>query len=220
MISLCPLCGSSLADCGEEWLCLESACYYRCTQCELIFLDPQQRPDAEEERIRYLEHNNSPDDPRYVAYLRGFAEEALLPYVKPPARVLDFGSGPVPVFMDVLRRMEYSVDIFDPLFAPGKAWQEKKYDAVTAVEVAEHLFKPLSEFRRLQGVLQPGGYLVLRTLLHYCDRERFRGWWYRQDPTHVCFYSSRSFQVLAELLGMELVELIAGRSVVLRQPGA
>ena len=219
MIFTCPLCGSSLANSGEEWLRLESACYYRCTQCDLVFLNPRQRPDTEGERSRYLEHNNSPDDPRYLAYLRGFAEEALLPYMGPPARVLDFGSGPQPVYADVLRGMGYSVDIFDPLFAPGKAWQEKKYDAVTAVEVAEHLFEPLSEFRRLQRVLVPGGYLVLRTLLHYCDRERFRGWWYRQDPTHVSFYSPLSFQVLAELLEMDLVEISAGRSVVLRRPG-
>src|SRR6056297_2044133 len=220
MISMCPLCGSNLVDSGEEWLRLESAFYYHCTHCDLVFIDPSQRPDAEGERSRYLEHNNSPDDPRYLGYLKGFALEALFPYVKPPARVLDFGSGPVPVCAEVLRDMGYSADIFDPLFAPDKAWQEKKYDAVTAVEVAEHLFEPFFEFRRLWEVLQPGGYLVLRTLLHYRDRERFRGWWYRQDPTHVCFYSSRSFQVLAELLGMELVEFISGRSVVLQLPGA
>lgn len=219
MFNLCPLCGSSMADSGEEWLRLEAACYYHCTQCDLVFLEPQQRPDAERERSRYLEHHNSPDDPRYCAYLWGFAEEALRPYVKPPARVLDFGSGPEPVYAEVLQDMGYTVDIFDPLFAPEMGWEGRRYAAVTAVEVAEHLFEPLFEFRRLLGVLQPGGYLVLRTLLHYCDRERFRGWWYRQDPTHVCFYSARSFQVLADLLGMELVEIIAGRSVVLRRPG-
>jgi 2-polyprenyl-3-methyl-5-hydroxy-6-metoxy-1,4-benzoquinol methylase len=108
------------------------------------------------------------------------------------------------------------VEIYDPLFAPDSSWKEKSYDAVTMVEVAEHLFEPLAQLRRVKMVLRPGGYLVLRTLLHYSDRERFNGWWYRKDSTHVCFYSPRSFEVAARLLELELVKIIEGRSVILR----
>lgn len=215
----CPLCGGDpgarVEERVEEWVVVKAARYFHCRRCDLVFLDPLQRPDEFTERERYLEHNNSSEDERYVAYLRGFAEEALLPYVQ-PARVLDFGSGPNPVFAGVLRALGFEVDIYDPLFAPGGEWLSRSYDAVTAVEVVEHLFQPLEEFRRLRGVLRPGGYLALRTLLHYGDRQRFAGWWYRQDPTHVCFYSARSFEVLADLLDMQLIDIKSGHSAVLQ----
>lgn len=216
----CPLCGSSLAESAEEWMVPVKggrARYFHCSYCDLVFLDPGLRPTAAEERDRYLEHNNSPADEGYVRYLRGFAEEALLPYVGPPAKVLDFGSGPVPVFSQLMGELGFSVDIYDAVFAPDVQWQENRYDAVTAVEVVEHLFEPMAEFRRIMKVVQPGGFLVLRTLLHYSDKERFAGWWYRQDPTHVSFYSPRSFEFLAAFLDFELVDIKKGRSVILRR---
>ena len=212
----CPLCGSGLKESGEKWNLPGGERYIHCTHCDLIFLEARLRPDRESERARYLEHNNSPLDERYRAYLSGFAHEALTPFVASPADILDFGSGPEPVFATVLEELGYRVDIYDPLFAPDRSWQEKSYDAVTMVEVAEHLFEPLEELRRVRSVLRPGGYLVLRTLLHYSDRERFRSWWYRKDCTHVCFYSPRSFEVAAGLLDLEVVEIKEGRSVILR----
>ncbi|MFW5711935.1 MAG: class I SAM-dependent methyltransferase [bacterium] len=221
MKSDCPLCGGEpgarMEEGVEEWVVVKAARYFHCRHCDLVFLDPLQRPDESRECERYLEHNNTSEDERYLTYLRGFAEEALLPYVEPPAEVLDFGSGPNPVFAGVLQETGFAVDIYDPLFAPGLEWRDRHYDAVTAVEVAEHLFQPLEEFRRLRDVLRPGGYLALRTLLHYGDRQRFASWWYRQDPTHVCFYSARSFEVLAGLLDMCLVTIKAGRSIVLQR---
>ena len=219
MPSHCPLCRSPLATSGEAWDLPRGGSYIRCLHCDLIFLDPHLRPGPEEERGRYLEHNNDPDDERYRAYLHGFASEALTPYLEAPAQVLDFGSGPAPVFAEVLGELGYAASIFDPFFAAGRDWEDARFDAVTMIEVAEHLFEPLAEFRRLCGVLRPGGCLALRTLLHYSDRERFADWWYRGDPTHVCFYSPRSFEVLAGLLEIELVDIKAGRSVIFRTGG-
>lgn len=216
----CPLCGSSLAENAEEWPAAVKGGrvrYFHCRHCDLVFLDPGLRPTAAEEKERYLEHNNSPADEGYVRYLRGFAEEALLPFVGPPADLLDFGSGPVPVFSQILSGLGFTVDIYDAVFAPDLQWQDNRYDAVTAVEVVEHLFEPMAEFRRILNVVNPGGYFVLRTLLHYSDRDRFAGWWYRQDSTHVSFYSPRSFEFLTGLLDFELVDIKKGRSVILRR---
>jgi hypothetical protein len=208
-----------MESCGEKWMIPagnDTVRYFHCTHCDLIFIDPELRQEDDRERERYLEHNNSPQDPRYVSYLRGFAEEALHPYVSPGASILDYGSGPVPVFAEVLRGLGFRVDIYDPFFATGREWEGRLYDGVSAVEVVEHFFDPSTEFRLLRRVIVSGGHLVLRTLLHHSDRERFVRWWYRQDPTHVCFYSERSFQVLADMLGMELFDIKEGRSVTLR----
>ncbi|MCB0385529.1 MAG: hypothetical protein KDD43_09060, partial [Bdellovibrionales bacterium] len=43
--------------------------YWLCPVCDLVFLDPQQRPDPQQEKDRYLSHNNDPADPRYQRYL-------------------------------------------------------------------------------------------------------------------------------------------------------
>ncbi|MFO7848846.1 MAG: class I SAM-dependent methyltransferase [Spirochaetia bacterium] len=217
----CPLCLNSGSDDSlplELWKTSSGERYRHCRRCDFVFLDPKQRLGRDAEHSRYLLHNNSPEDERYVRYLRTFAGEALFPYLKPPARILDFGSGPAPVFAGLLRGEGYTVDIYDPFFAPGKAWERELYDGVTSIEVAEHLFSPLEELQTLSRVLRPGGILAMRTLLHYSDFDRFDSWWYRKDPTHVSFYSQRTFETAAELIGMELVEVKKGRSVVLRRP--
>lgn len=216
----CPLClnpGSDAFTPIELWETSSGERYRHCSRCDFIFLDPRQRLDRDAEHSRYLLHNNSPDDQRYVHYLRTFAGEALFPYLKPPARILDFGSGPEPVFAGLLRGEGYNVDIYDPFFAPQRVWKGKLYDGITSIEVAEHLFSPLEEFRTLRKVLRPGGVLAIRTLLHYSDFDRFESWWYRKDPTHVSFYSRRTFEFLADTLEMELAAVKEGRSIVLAQ---
>ena len=217
MSNLCPLCRSDFSTGAELWEFSPTERYFHCLSCDLISMTAADRPGPEEERARYLEHNNSADDPRYVDYLEAFAAEALLPAVAPPGRVLDYGSGPEPVFVSVIETLGYSVDHYDPHFAPDDRWKSRSYDAVTLVEVAEHFFTPRREFERIRAVLKPGGVIALRTLLHYSDRDRFESWWYRRDRTHVCFYSRRSFEYLARELQFSLEDVVEGRSVVLRK---
>jgi SAM-dependent methyltransferase len=232
MAPCCTLCGNT-AGIWEE---TAAAAYHHCPVCDLIFLDPALRPDPRNERARYLTHHNSPEDVSYRAYLRGFAEEALLPFMPPlssptlaaqtssrpagaarAAKILDYGCGYSPVFVTVLQELGYGASGYDPLFAPGDSWRKEIFDAVTAVEVAEHFFFPSKEFRAISSVLRPGGICALRTLLHRGGGESFESWWYRRDPTHVSFYSKNSFEWIAGHFGFELIEVIEGRSVVLRR---
>lgn len=220
MVYCCPLCGASREQQFEEWILRERGedlRYLHCRSCDLIFLDPKLLASPLEERQRYLQHNNSPEAKGYISYLENFAAEAVLPCVRPPQRLLDFGSGPSPVFAALLREKGFTVDIFDPYFAPDLQWKEQQYDGVTAVEVAEHIYQPIEAFSSLAAVILPGGYLILRTLLHYSDRERFASWWYRQDASHVTFYSPRSFEVLCSILPFRLVEIKEGRSIILQR---
>jgi hypothetical protein len=46
--------------------------------------------------------------------------------------------------------------------------------------------------------------------------EKFRSWHYKNDPTHVCFYSDLTFEYIAEKWGYKL-EIINSDSVILHK---
>lgn len=158
-----------------------------------------------DERTTYGQHNNSIDSPDYVAYLKNFADTALIPFIK-GRRGLDFGSGPSPVLQAVLQR-DYGlcVDIYDKLFAPQQVYQRKRYDFICCTEVIEHLSDPLPYFVLFNEHLNPGGVLSLMTLFHKQDDAAFLNWFYMRDLTHVSFYTKKTLETIAQKTGFILV---------------
>jgi cyclopropane fatty-acyl-phospholipid synthase-like methyltransferase len=69
---------------------------------------------------------------------------------------------------------------------------ERTYDFITCTEVVEHFHHPALEFRRLDALLKPGGWLAIQTTFQ-TDDARFARWNYRRDPTHVVFYRPYTF---------------------------
>ena len=53
--------------------------------------------------------------------------------------------------------------------------------------------------------LEEGGYLALQTQFHPNDVEAFKKWYYHQDPTHIVFFTAKTFKVLCEVYGCELI---------------
>jgi hypothetical protein len=176
--------------------------YYRCTRCELTFLDPALRPDAATERARYDEHRNDPADARYRAFLQQVAAP-LMAAVPAGRRGLDYGSGPGPTLSVMLEEAGYDVALYDPFYADDASVLLDRYDFITCTEVAEHFFNPAAEFERLAGLLRPAGVLAVMTepLTDDIDFER---WHYRRDPTHVCFYRTATMEWLAARHGWTL----------------
>lgn len=214
----CPVCGRRVSG-SPPWALVRGAPYFRCPRCSYIHLDRSRLPEREEEKARYLRHRNEPEDPGYRSYLEEFIRMAVLPFVPPGGRILDFGSGPVPALAALLGERGYLVTYYDPFFAPDHAARAGPFDLITLHEVTEHLFRPCFELSRLARTLAPGGRLAIRTRFAPEDPGEFRTWWYREDPTHVGFFGSRSFAALAERLGMA-VELDDGRELaVLRHRG-
>jgi len=110
-IQACPLCAGLstsryFSDGDRE--------YFRCDACALVFLRPDLRPGVEEERQRYLRHQNSGDDAGYRRHLRKLADP-LMTRIPPGARGLDFGSGPAPVLASILQPHGFDVALYDPL---------------------------------------------------------------------------------------------------------
>ena len=188
--------------------------YYACRSCGLHFVEPGQRLDPDVEKSRYDQHENSPDDPNY----REFLSQLFEPLCKRlPSRQagLDFGSGPGPTLSVMFEEAGHSMNIYDPFYANNPSVFDEKYDFITTTETAEHLFQPRKEFEKLWGILKPGGYLGIMTLLLQ-NPETFKTWHYRKDDTHVTFYQNRTFEWLAGYLGAD-VEFFGDRVIILRK---
>ena len=162
---------------------------------------------------RYRQHRNRPDDPAYRAFLARLADP-LIPRIPRGARGLDYGSGPGPTLSVMMEEAGFTMRIWDPFFAPDPAPLEETYDFVTCTETAEHFHDPGREFRRLAGLLRPGGWLGLMTGILRPDVD-FREWWYVRDPTHVAFYAPETLEWVADRHGWLLHDVAS--TVVLFQ---
>ncbi|MCE8011765.1 class I SAM-dependent methyltransferase [Billgrantia desiderata] len=176
--------------------------YYRCDNCRLVFVPPEQRLSPEQERAVYDQHQNRPDDPGYRRFLSRLFEP-LQHRLAPGASGLDFGAGPGPTLSLMFEEAGHPMAIYDPFYAPDASVLERRYDFITATEVVEHLFAPGRELARLAALLPSGGWLGLMTK-RVTGEEAFARWHYILDPTHVCFFSEASFEWLAAHLGMSV----------------
>lgn len=122
----------------------------------------------------------------------------------PPRAVgLDFGCGPVTAMEHLFRGAGHSMASWDPLFLPDPAPLGATYDFITCSEVLEHVASPTELLDQLQRLLRPGGLLGVMTQFRDPNRP-FPAWWYRRDPTHVCFYSRHTMSWIAKRRGWEV----------------
>lgn len=209
----CPLCHSiAPRDYAED----KRRCYYQCGTCHLVFADPASWPDARTEKAEYDLHDNDPEDTGYQSFL---ARMAIPLNEKLPAgaSVLDFGCGPAPVLAQQLEQCGHSVRLFDVFYHPDEQALTTDYDAVVLTEVIEHLHRPFQDMRRLWSCVKPGGILAIMTQ-RVISQKRFRLWTYKNDPTHVCFYSEATFRWLASHLGAATVQFDDRDRVFLFRP--
>lgn len=163
------------------------------------------------ERREYDLHENSLTDEGYLRFLRRLGDP-LVERLAPTARGLDFGCGPAPLLAHWLRDQGFEVAVYDKFYAPDGAVFQKKYDFICATEVAEHLRRPGLTLPALWSCLKPGGMLALMTK-RVKDVSAFAGWHYKNDPTHIGFFSESSFNWLARCWRAEVV--FAAADVVL-----
>ncbi len=192
------------------------AVYYRCQNCDFIFLDEEYYMDEQEQVHHYRQHNNSLDNKGYVDFLTGFIRTAGIDRLTGINNALDFGCGPGPVLKVLLERLGMDVDIYDPFFFPEKVFEDKQYDLITCTEVLEHLQDPLATLALLESLLKENGVLAVMTLFHTTAHD-FGKWWYLKDPTHVCFYSPRTFEWIQDNFNFTIESIDYRNTCVLRK---
>ncbi len=188
--------------------------YHQCAQCHFVFVPPQWHLSAEEEKAEYDKHENTVDDPGYRRFLSRLSGP-LLAHMSPASQCLEFGCGPGPALAAVLREHGHQVVCFDPNYFPDTRWQERQFDVITATEVIEHLADPHTELTRLWARLKPRGMLGLMSKL-VLNAEAFTRWHYKNDPTHIGFFSRQSLAWLCGHLHAD-IEYLADDAYILHK---
>lgn len=207
----CPLCaGAEISPYLEDG----RRPYIYCNTCGLVFVPPDWHLTRDAEKKEYDLHQNDIGDPGYRAFLSRLVQP-LVERLSPGARGLDFGCGPGPALAYMLREAGYEVALYDSFFAKEEDALNARYDFICATEVVEHLYRPGQELERLWSLLQPGGWLGVMTKLAR-DRPSFEKWHYKNDPTHVCFFSESTWRWWARHNGASL-EIIGADVILLRR---
>lgn len=109
---------------------------------------------------------------------------------------------------------------WDPFFAPHKG--EEKAPLVLCLEVAEHFENPAEGFAGLAGRCLPGGFVAVGTLPipdTMATAEDFKKWWYKDDRTHVSFYTEKAMAACGKSCGLEYRGKASPRVFVFKKPG-
>ena len=190
---VCPLCES---DTPQFFHQDQRRLYQRCEICELIFVPQMYHLNSDAEKAVYDQHQNNAEDAGYRNFLARLAQP-LLDRLPSPVRGLDFGSGPGPVLHLMLGEAGHRVANYDKFYADDKTLLTGKYDFIAATEVVEHLASPGKELETLWRCLGRGGLLALMTKRAQ-GIDAFASWHYKNDPTHITFFSEKTFLWLAK----------------------
>lgn len=198
--SVCKLCQNK-----AEWFCdffKAPKSFYQCTHCRAIYRDSKTFVNLETEEKRYRTHNNDVYDKRYQKFVSPITDNVSQDFSQ-TAKGLDYGCGTGPVASFILGKKGYNITLYDPFFYPDTSYISHQYDFIMCCEVMEHFFAPKAEFKKLKQLLKPDGKLYCKTKMITDDFsvEKFKKWHYKNDPTHVFFYSPKTLCVIQELFG-------------------
>lgn len=183
--------------------------YFHCERCDLIFVDPEQRPLPEDERARYDLHQNE-DTSGYRKFLEPLIQEIQnysLMISKTPSevKILDYGCGPTAFFSKMLAEQSFKAANYDIFYFSDQVPLQTSYDVITSTEVWEHFHDPLAEITQLLKILKTFGLLTVMTSAHPGAR-LFPDWQYRRDLTHVIFFSERTMRWIADQFELDLIK--------------
>ena len=195
----CPLCQSSKIEFYFED---KQRSYQQCGNCALVFVPSEFFLTPQKEKAIYDLHENSLNDQSYINFLNRLAKP-LVEELKAQSSGLDFGCGPAPVLAKSLENYGHKVALYDKFYATDAGVLDTEYDFITCTETIEHFHTPATEWQLLLSILKPGGVLGLMTKL-VINKERFASWHYKNDLTHVSFFSKETFDFLAKRDNLDL----------------
>jgi hypothetical protein len=211
---MCPLCHSPAVKVAFSQ---GKRNFLECSNCDLLYCEPNSVLSVEEERQRYLAHTNEATDLGYVAHLNKLILP-LLALLSPNSRGVDYGCGHTPVLSTLLAEAGHQVTNFDPFFGFSIPAEPHQFDFIACTEAIEHFIEPRSELLRMHALLKPRGLLAIMTGLRDGER-RGADWWYLRDITHRRFYSTQTFDYVAKWLLLETATL-NGDVVIFRKLSA
>jgi len=204
--------------------------YVRCTSCGLIYLNP--RLDAAERREHYEEIYSQDEIDRYLENQSTIATRYYLYLVERygvKGKLLDMGCG-TGFLLKVARRrgwggvgVEYSenavrygrkhyhLDICHGAVMEAR-FERARFDAVTMINVIEHLPDPLSELQEVRRILKPQGVVLIRTPNFECHAN-LRSMRQGKQPTagvtveHLYYFTRETIQKMLKKVGFEVAKI-------------
>ncbi|RFN57758.1 class I SAM-dependent methyltransferase [Marixanthomonas ophiurae] len=205
---ICPLC--KLND-NIKYYNGKEGLFYRCNTCDLVYKASTHYPSQKNEKERYLTHNNDITDIGYQNFVSPIVNAVATDF-STNALGLDFGAGTGPVITKMLSDKGYSLTLYDTFFHPDREVLKLPYDYIVCCEVMEHFHNPDKEFLLLKSLLKPNGKLYCMTDL-FSIKTNFENWHYKNDKTHVVFYSETTLKWIQQSFNFTDVE-IDGRLIV------
>jgi SAM-dependent methyltransferase len=180
--------------------------FFRCIYCKSIFKEKDNFLDHNAEKTRYETHNNDVKDIRYQKFVSPITD-AVFDEFSNDALGLDYGCGTGPVASYILEKKGFKMTLFDPFFYTETSYSQKKYNFIICCEVMEHFHQPDKEFKHLKELLSKNGVLYCKTKMisDNISVDAFKAWHYKDDPTHVFFYTPTALNFIQTNEGFQSV---------------
>lgn len=226
MNNLCPFCDNFVHNMND----VKGKKYFFCDKCGGISLVKGFFAPNDQQKNRYMLHENTLDNLGYKKFLCGFVDpvlEFLQEFIKKDElKIFDFGSGPSPCLCELLKTYIDSgklskttiINNYDKFFTPKKNLIPS--DLCFCLEVVEHFENPIEDFMELSKCVKKGGYLAVGTILvpkNSYTVDEFSKWWYKDDFTHVSFYTEKSLEILGNKVGLKLVNKLSERIILFQK---
>lgn len=209
----CKICGSNTIELLDNQM---QCTYDMCEHCLFTYRQEQFHLTNVVEKERYSMHENNFESVGYVNMFKALINDFMKP-LNISGKGLEYGSGPGPVLKVLLEELGNEMYDYDPYFNDNLAYLEHQYDFITSTEVFEHFSDPMKEIKHLDSLLKKGGYLVIMTSFRLESNERFLGWYYKRDDTHISFYGLKTFEVIAKRFNYKLTSTNNKNVVVLKK---
>lgn len=193
----CPLCLTEVSQTIEG---SRASLYFFCEHCKLLSRPTSAHFNWNEERLRYVRHNNHLPEEGYINFLKRLIEP-MIPFIGKNWQGLDYGCGPNPVLAELMGVKGLKVNPYDPIFFPRPI--NGKYDFISSTEAFEHFYYPRRELEKIAGALSNGGILGIMTGFRK-EQIPLKSWSYTRDDTHVCLYHPKTFDFICQEWGFSI----------------
>ncbi len=191
----CPFCTVATVS-----FVLDGETFHRCPDCGLIVKDRAGHLSVAAELARY-DHHSMVADTGYRTMMTTFLRDFALPFATIKTAI-DFGCGRIRLISDLLAAEGFLTACYDPFYEADEVSLSRRYGLITATEVVEHFRDPGKSWAILAGLPASAGIIAIMTRFIPAD---FSSWWYRRDPTHVCFYTRTTMNAIARKYGLRIL---------------
>lgn len=203
MKSTCTICGSETVKLFNAKVLMKyDVDYFQCKHCGFIETEqPHWLKEAYDSVITQLDIGLIWRNQLFS----GIIEKVLLAgTINPDGKFLDYGGG-YGMFVrmmrdkgfDFYRQDIYCENLFAKYFDISDIPEQKKFEAVTAFEVFEHLENPIAELEKMLSMTDT---VIFSTELQPAGDLSSESWWYFIPETgqHISLYSFNSLKHMAE----------------------